>query len=109
MKSSNENIEITFIESSGVEKGVSARVGETLMSVAKNNMIEGIDADCGGCCACGTCRIYADTNMSDIFPEADEMELAMLEFAADDGSCQRLSCQIKVNSNFSGLKVRVVV
>jgi|TARA_R110000782_G_scaffold10986_5_gene33854 2Fe-2S ferredoxin len=109
VKSNLEKVDIIFIESSGVEKTVSASVGVSLMSVAKDNMIEGIDADCGGCCACGTCRIYAETNIDRLFPDPDEMESAMLEFAADDGSAQRLSCQLEVGAAFSGLRVRVVV
>jgi 2Fe-2S ferredoxin len=109
VKSNIEKVDIIFIESNGVEKCVSASIGVSLMSVAKDNMIEGIDADCGGCCACGTCRVYANVNIEGLFPEPDDMELAMLEFAADDGLPQRLSCQLKVGPEFSGLKVRVVV
>ena len=109
MKSNIEKVDIIFIESNGVEKCVSASIGVSLMSVAKDNMIEGIDADCGGCCACGTCRVYADVNIEGLLSEPDDMELAMLEFSADDGLPQRLSCQLKVGPEFSGLKVRVVV
>tara|TARA_R110001592_G_scaffold362351_1_gene675910 strand:- start:9992 stop:10321 length:330 start_codon:yes stop_codon:yes gene_type:complete len=106
---SKEQVEITFIESSGVEKKVSANVGVSLMAVATANMVEGIDADCGGCCACGTCRIYAETNIPDLFDEPDDMESDMLEFAAEGDVPQRLGCQIMINPGFDGARIKIVV
>jgi 2Fe-2S ferredoxin len=105
---STEQVKITFIESSGVEKTVSVNVGVSVMSVAAANMVEGIDADCGGGCACGTCRIYADTNIPDLFDAPDDMESAMLEFAAGGDEHQRLACQITINSRFDGVRIKVV-
>ncbi|CAA0092519.1 Ferredoxin-6 [Zhongshania aliphaticivorans] len=109
MSENKNTIEMTFIESSGIKKVVEAKIGDSLMSVAKNNMVEGVDADCGGCCACGTCRIYMDENNPALFGEADEMEAAMLDFAAEGDSSQRLSCQIIVSENFAGAEIKIVV
>lgn len=108
MSESTEQVKITFIESSGLEKTVSANIGVSVMSVAAANMVEGIDADCGGGCACGTCRIYAETNIPDLFEAPDDMESAMLEFAAGGDVPQRLGCQIMINSRFNGLRIKVV-
>jgi|TARA_R110001583_G_scaffold96582_8_gene240956 2Fe-2S ferredoxin len=105
---STEQVKITFIESSGIEKTVSANIGVSVMSVAAANMVEGIDADCGGGCACGTCRIYAETNFPEIFDAPDDMESAMLEFAAEGDLSQRLACQITINSKFDGVRIKVV-
>jgi 2Fe-2S ferredoxin len=104
-----EKVEITFIESSGAEKTVSANVGVSLMSVATENLVKGIDADCGGCCACGTCRIFAETNIPNLFENPDDMESSMLEFAADGDVPQRLGCQITINERFDGARIKVVV
>lgn len=109
MSEKKEQVEITFVESSGAEKIVNARVGASLMSVATANMVEGIDADCGGCCACGTCRIYAETNIENLFDAPDDMESDMLEFAAEGDTSQRLGCQIIVNDRFDGARIKVVV
>jgi 2Fe-2S ferredoxin len=104
-----DKVEITFIESSGAEKSVTTSVGVSLMSVATANMVEGIDADCGGCCACGTCRIYAETNIADLFDAPEDMESDMLEFAAEGDLPQRLGCQIIVKEKFDGARIKIVV
>ena len=53
-------VKIRFIEHTGVEHNVDALEGENLMSAAINNLVPGIDADCGGNCACGTCHIVIE-------------------------------------------------
>jgi 2Fe-2S ferredoxin len=105
---SAEDVIITFIESSGIEKVAAAKIGESLMVVATNNMVVGIDGDCGGSCACGTCRIFADVSIPSLLKDPEEMELDMLEFAADGDLGQRLACQIAVTKQFDGIKIKVV-
>jgi ferredoxin, 2Fe-2S len=51
---------ITYIQHSGDRREIDARDGLSLMEVAVKNGIPGIDADCGGACACATCHIYVD-------------------------------------------------
>ena len=51
---------ITFIEHSGAEHVVDADVGLSVMEAAVRNSVPGIDADCGGACACATCHVYVD-------------------------------------------------
>lgn len=108
MGMSTGEVTITFIESSGIEKVAAANVGQSLMVVATNNMVVGIDGDCGGCCACGTCRIFAAVSVPGLFKDPEEMELDMLEFAADGDRNQRLGCQIAVTEQFDGIKIKVV-
>ena len=47
---------ITLVEFNGTNHTIEAEPGKTLMMNAVDNGIPGIDADCGGACACGTCH-----------------------------------------------------
>ena len=54
---------ITYIDHEGTERVVEAQNGETVMEAAIKNSIPGIDADCGGACACATCHVYVDAGL----------------------------------------------
>ncbi|WP_429910661.1 2Fe-2S iron-sulfur cluster-binding protein [Glycocaulis sp.] len=98
---------ITFIEHDGTEHTVEAVNGLTVMETAIRNMVPGIDADCGGACACATCHVYVDTAWEDKTGERSSMEQSMLDFASDVEATSRLSCQIKVSDELDGLVVRL--
>ncbi len=100
-------IKITFIAATGEAQTVEAKVGSTVMEAAVKNGVDGITAECGGACACATCRVYPDDSWRSKIDEASDMELGMLEFAEDAESCARLSCQIKVTEALDGLVVRL--
>ena len=51
---------ITYIEHNGTEHTVEVPLGKSVMQGAIENNIPGIDADCGGECACATCHVYVD-------------------------------------------------
>jgi 2Fe-2S ferredoxin len=98
---------ITFIEADGREQVVDAAPGMSLMEAARNADVDGILADCGGQCACGTCRVYIDPAWRDIVGEAHDEEAATIEAHEDSGSGKRLSCQITVSEALEGLVVRM--
>jgi len=98
---------ITYIEFDGTEHTVDADTGLTLMEAAVKNLIPGIDADCGGACACATCHVYIDQDWVEKTGTADEMEQSMLDFADDVKDNSRLSCQIRITDEFDGLSVRM--
>ena len=98
---------ITFSQQDGTEKTVDADGGMTVMEAAVKNMVPGIDADCGGACACATCHVYVDEAWLDKLGEREEMEEDMLDFAFDVRDNSRLSCQLKVSDELDGLKVSV--
>ena len=77
------------------------------MEAAVKNNIPGIDADCGGACACATCHVYVDAAWLDKTGKPSAMEESMLDFAENVESNSRLSCQIKVSDALSGLTVRL--
>ncbi len=98
---------ITYIEFSGTEHVIDADTGATVMETAVKNMVPGIDADCGGACACATCHVYVDPNWTATTGAASEMEEDMLDFAFDVRENSRLSCQLKITDGFDGLIVRL--
>jgi 2Fe-2S ferredoxin len=77
------------------------------MQGAVNHLVPGIEGDCGGLCACGTCHVYIPGEFAELCGTADELEQGMLEFAFDVSDSSRLSCQIKVTEALDGLIVRM--
>ena len=98
---------ITYIEQNGTEHAVDAEEGVSVMEAAVKNMVPGIDADCGGACACATCHVYVAEAWAEKVGKPEAMEESMLDFAYEPKSNSRLSCQIKVSAALDGLIVRL--
>ncbi|MEM8959731.1 MAG: 2Fe-2S iron-sulfur cluster-binding protein [Pseudomonadota bacterium] len=99
---------ITYIEHNGAEHIVDVPNGLTVMEGARDNGIPGIEADCGGACACSTCHVYIDPTWVDKLPKIDAMEEDMLDFAYEPRPGQsRLTCQLKVTDALDGLIVQM--
>lgn len=98
---------ITLIEYSGASHTVEAETGKSLMQNALDNAVPGIDADCGGACACGTCHVFVEADWLAVTGEADAMEEAMLGMRPDRTELSRLSCQIQVAEQHDGMVVRL--
>jgi len=97
---------VTYIEQNGKEHVVDVPEGWSVMEGAVKNLIPGIDADCGGACACATCHVYVDPAWADKLPPKTDMEETMLDFALEVEPTSRLSCQIKMTPELDGIVVR---
>ncbi len=97
---------ITYIDAAGHSRTVQAQTGATVMETAVKNSIPGIEAECGGACACATCHVYVDEAWIEKTGKAQPMEDDMLDFAFEVKPTSRLSCQIKVTDALDGLVVR---
>ena len=97
---------VTFIDFEENQTDVEVQVGYSLMEAAVVNDVEGIDADCGGACACATCHVYIDQDWTAIVGPAEELEAEMLDLAEEVKENSRLSCQIKITEELDGLIVR---
>jgi ferredoxin len=51
---------ITYIDSAGTARTIDAELGSTVMETAIKNDVPGIEAECGGACACASCHVYVD-------------------------------------------------
>ena len=98
---------ITFIGADGTRYEVGAESGSTVMENAIRNGVPGIEAECGGACACATCHVYVDEAFRSVTGEPEPMEQDMLDFAYDVRPNSRLSCQIRVTDALDGLVVTV--
>ena len=98
---------IMYVEANGAEHAVDVPEGWTVMEGAVKNAIPGIDADCGGACACATCHVFIVDGPQDLSAARTEMEVSMLDFAEGVEPNSRLSCQIKVTQQLDGLVVRM--
>ena len=96
---------ITFVEHDGTEHALEGEDGMTVMELAIKNSVPGIDADCGGACACATCHVYVREDWTEKVGKAVEMEEDMLDFAFEVRDNSRLSCQIKLTDAIDGLTV----
>ena len=98
---------VTFIEFNGTRHEVAATPGLSLMRAAVDNNVPGIDADCGGECACATCHTYVESPWYPLTGARSEMEQSMLSFAAAAQENSRLACQITITEALDGLVVRL--
>jgi 2Fe-2S ferredoxin len=98
---------LTVIEYNGQSHTIEAESGKSLMQNALDNGVPGIDADCGGACACGTCHCFVDEAWREATGEPDAMEEAMLGMRPDRTAQSRLSCQIRISDNDDGMVIRL--
>ena len=98
---------ITYIEHNGKTHIHEVPNGLSVMEGAIQNNIPGIDADCGGSCACATCHVYVDEKWFNKLTKKEEAEEDMLDMAFEPNKFSRLTCQITVNDSLDGLVVKM--
>jgi 2Fe-2S ferredoxin len=98
---------ITYIEHNGKEHAVEVPNELSLMEGAVQNNIPGIDADCGGACACATCHVYLDEKWFNKIKKKDDAEQDMLDMAFEPKQFSRLACQITITDDLDGLVVKM--
>ena len=98
---------VTYVEHDGTEHRIDLEEGRSVMQGAVDNNVPGIDADCGGECACATCHVYVDEVWLTKCGTPGEQEASMLSFAATAQPNSRLSCQIAMSAALDGLVVRL--
>lgn len=98
---------VKFIEHNGTEHVVEAEVGKSIMLTAVENLVPGIDADCGGECSCATCHVIVEDEWSVKTGSPSESENSMLDLNPDRVERSRLSCQIPVSEELDGIVVHL--
>jgi len=96
---------IHFVDHKGETRTVEIENGATVMEAAIRNSIPGVEAECGGACACATCHVYVDEAWREKGGSPTPMEEEMLDCGVDVRPNSRLSCQIKVSDELDGLVV----
>lgn len=100
-------ITVTFIEPGGDKIDIQVEPGNSLMSAAFAEGVEGILAECGGACVCATCHVVVEDGPAGALTEPEEQEQLILEGAMDVTDASRLSCQITAKPELDGLVLRV--
>lgn len=98
---------VTYIAYDGTRHSIELPEGETLMVGAVENRVPGIDGDCGGCAACGTCHVHIHPDWQAKAGPATDAERDMLQFADGAGDDSRLACQIRMREELDGIVVLV--
>jgi len=98
---------ITYITHDEQKFEIDAANGTTVMENAIKNSVPGIEAECGGACACATCHLYIDEAWAEKVGSPEMMEEDMLDFAWEQKSGSRLSCQVKITDELDGLIVHI--
>ena len=97
---------ITYVLADGTRRDVETSNGTSVMEAAIKHNVRGIDAECGGCLSCATCHVYVDEEWLAKLPAPDTDEDDMLGFvAAERQPNSRLSCQVKLDEELSGIVV----
>ncbi|MCR9258347.1 MAG: 2Fe-2S iron-sulfur cluster-binding protein [Pseudomonadaceae bacterium] len=100
-------VKITYIEHDGTQHQIDAEVGTTVMNAALDNLVPGIDADCGGECSCATCHVMVDKTWMPKVGSPSDAEESMLDLNPERVENSRLSCQIPVTDELDGLVVNL--
>ena len=98
---------ITYIEHNGKKHIIEVSNGLSVMEGAVQNNIPGIDADCGGSCACATCHVYVNEKWFNKLPNKEDAEEDMLDMAFEPNKFSRLACQITMIDDLDGLIVKM--
>ncbi|MCX6468705.1 MAG: 2Fe-2S iron-sulfur cluster-binding protein [Corynebacteriales bacterium] len=96
---------VTFVSHDGSKHEAPLVEGQSLMQIATNNAIPGIDGDCGGEAACGTCHVVVDPQWTDQVGLSGPVEEEMLAMHPERQPTSRLSCQMKATEEWDGLIV----
>lgn len=79
----------------------------SVMKLAKQHGVKGIDGECGGVCSCATCHVHVDPEHVSKTGEASEIENDMLELNDHANEQSRLCCQMEITEALDGVVLHV--
>jgi 2Fe-2S ferredoxin len=99
------HVNVSVVDREGKEHLIPWQPGESLMEALRDNGMP-VLASCGGVCACATCHVYIEEELSDELGTRSESENELLGVAAGfRPEVSRLSCQIAYNEDLDGMTV----
>jgi len=98
---------IKYIDAEQNITSLPIEAGETVMTLAVNNMVLGIDGECGGAQSCATCHCFVDEKFANEFSAVEDMEDAMLDMLAERKPTSRLSCQLELTDQTPDIEVHL--
>lgn len=97
---------ITFITTDDERIELEGSSG-SVMELAVQHNVKGIDGDCGGVCSCATCHVHVKAEHMTKVGAASEIETDMLEFDDKVNEYSRLCCQLEISDAIDGLELTV--
>lgn len=99
---------IIVTDREGATHEVTGRTGASLMETLRE-LDDGVEALCGGMCACCTCHVHIAPEWFHRLPQvqADEEEL-LAESASYRAEASRLSCQVEFTAALDGIRLTIV-
>ena len=98
---------VTFVEHDGTSHDIDLVEGESIMEIATTSAVPGIDGDCGGEAACGTCHVIVAEEWIAAAGRRGDQESQMLEMSPECEANSRLACQVIASARLDGLTVRL--
>ena len=83
-------------------KQINAKIGDNLLTVAKNNDIN-LEGSCGGEMLCTTCHVHIISNHLTKMRKQSLEEKEILSLAQNLKLNSRLACQITITKSLAGL------
>lgn len=101
-------MKVTFVSFAGEARTIEAAGGLSLVEVALEHGVEGIDAECGGACSCATCHVLVADAWRGKVGDPRIAEDDMLQILEEDRRPNsRLACQIVLSEELDGLEVHL--
>jgi 2Fe-2S ferredoxin len=97
---------VIVTDQTGQEHELEGLDGWRLMEVIRDWGLD-IKAECGGSCTCATCHVWVDQQWFDRLPPRGDDEEDLIYSTLDQRPTSRLSCQIILNDELDGLRVRL--
>lgn len=101
--------EVRVTTRDGKQLTLEAPAGRPLME-ALRDADTGVQGICGGMCSCGTCHVYVTAAWQDkLMPKGpdEEMMLEGIGELVEVRPDSRLSCQIEMSEDLTGLEVEI--
>lgn len=101
--------EIRVTDRSGAVQKIDATAGRPLMEGLRDANLN-VLGTCGGQCSCGTCHVYVSAAWAGRLPPRSEDEKMMLDAIGELVEVRpnsRLSCQIPMTDEISGIEVEI--
>ena len=98
---------LTVVTRKGVTFQIEGRPGASVMEILRESGFDELRALCWGCCFCGTCHVYVDSDWFNRLPNMTVAEERLLDGSVHRKRTSRLSCQLTFQAELNGMKIEI--
>lgn len=107
MSLQHNTVRIHVKDLAGSHREIEGEIGSSVMEAIRGSGIEDIPAYCGGVCSCASCHVIIDPEFVPMLATMSEDESDLLDGSSYRAEGSRLSCQVRVSSELSGLRLAI--